>query len=114
MLAEAAAAGNNDPELWGEKGYFLAENGEHIWGELSKLIASEAAKAGYIPAPETFSLNKDEAWELADFQALSWGLNSRGKARRARKFLGWSPKAPSLEQEVPGIVKSEYELLQKA
>ncbi|EKG13975.1 NAD-dependent epimerase/dehydratase [Macrophomina phaseolina MS6] len=114
LLAEAAAAGNNDPELWGEKGYFLAENGEHIWGELSKLIASEAAKAGYIPAPETFSLNKDEAWELADFQALSWGLNSRGKARRARKFLGWSPKAPSLEQEVPGIVKSEYELLQKA
>ncbi|KAL1621156.1 hypothetical protein SLS54_005651 [Diplodia seriata] len=115
LLADAAAANRkDDKELWGEKGYFLAENGEHIWGELSKQIAAEAVKAGYIPAPETFSLNKDEAWKLAEFQALSWGLNSRGKARRAKKFLGWSPKAPSLEQELPGIVKSEYEQLQKA
>ncbi|GME38239.1 NAD-dependent epimerase/dehydratase [Neofusicoccum parvum] len=113
LLAEAAAAGDNNPELWGEKGYFLAENGEHVWGELSKQVAVEATKAGYFDAPDTFSLDKDEAFKLADFQALSWGMNSRGKARRARKFLGWSPKAPSLEKELPGIVKSEHELLQK-
>ncbi|OJD35442.1 nucleoside-diphosphate-sugar epimerase [Diplodia corticola] len=115
LLAEAAATGHkDDKELWGEKGYFLVQNGEHVWGEVSKQITAEAAKEGYIPKNETFSLNKDEAFKLAGFEALSWGLNSRGKARRARKFLGWSPKAPSLEQELPSIVKSEYEQLQKA
>jgi nucleoside-diphosphate-sugar epimerase len=112
-LAEAAASGNTDPKLWGRDGYFLAENGEHVWGELSNAVAKEAAKQGYIPTPETEPMNKDEAWELADFQALSWGLNSRGTARRARKYLNWTPKAPSLEEELPNIVKSEWELLQK-
>jgi len=56
-------------------------------------------------------LSKDEAWGLADFQALSWGLNSQGKAERARKVLGWQPREISLEDEVPAIVEQEKKRL---
>ncbi|KAF2753595.1 NAD(P)-binding protein [Pseudovirgaria hyperparasitica] len=118
LLAEAAASSDNKhndhAQLWGAKGYFLAENGEHVWGELAREIATVAVQKGYIPAPaQTRAMGKDEAWETADFQALSWGLNSRAKAKRAREVLGWAPKAPALVDEVPDIVDVEYQLLQE-
>ncbi|KAK8249835.1 putative nucleoside-diphosphate-sugar epimerase [Phyllosticta capitalensis] len=113
LYADAAATHNHDAELWGPKGYVLAENGEHAWGDVAKAAAEAAAKAGYIPAPDTTSMSKDEAWEVADFQALSWGMNSRGKAIRAKKLLGWQPKAPSIWEEIPALVKREWESLQQ-
>jgi len=107
-LTLAAVAGNVDSELWGAKGYYLAENGEHLWADLAKQMAQIAAEKGYIGKDfETVELSKDEAWEFADFQALSWGLNSRAKAERAKKLLGWKPHSPSLEHEAAQIVDSE-------
>lgn len=108
LLAEAAAANRLDSELWGSRGYYLAENGEHVWGEISKAIAEAAAQAGYIPAAETEPMGKEDAIKTAGFEALSWGLNSRGRALRARKLLNWAPHAPSLVDEIPGIVESEH------
>ncbi|KAI1866555.1 hypothetical protein JX265_007856 [Neoarthrinium moseri] len=108
LLAEAAAAGNLSEELWGAKGYHLAENGEFVWGELSKAMAKEAYELGYLKAePAEEKLSRDEAFEIADFQAVSWGLNSRGKAERLRKTLGWKPHRQSIEDEIPEILKSE-------
>ncbi|KAK4500250.1 hypothetical protein PRZ48_008439 [Zasmidium cellare] len=111
-LVEAAAAKKLDAELWGAKGYYLAENGEHVWGDLSRLITKTAAELGYISKDwKEQPLDQKEAFEIADFQALSWGLNSRAKAERARKLLGWKPHGPSIEEEVPNIVKEEKERL---
>jgi nucleoside-diphosphate-sugar epimerase len=107
FLAEAAVGKNVSPELWGERGYFLAENGFHVWSKLSLIIAEAAKKAGYIHSTEVKQLSPDEAKEFAGFEALSWGLNSKGRALRARKFLGWSPKSPSLEEIVPDLVEDE-------
>ena len=42
-----------------------------------------------------------------DEQGLTWGLNSKGFAKRARKFLGWSPKGKSLKNSIPDIVDGE-------
>jgi hypothetical protein len=56
-------------------------------------------------------MSVEEAKEAAGFEALSWGLNSRGLAKRARKFLGWAPKGRSLEDEVPFIVDQEATIL---
>ncbi|PPJ54860.1 hypothetical protein CBER1_06058 [Cercospora berteroae] len=112
-LVDAAVEQKLDSELWGEKGYFFVANGRHVCGDLSRLIAQKASDAGYIPKEfEEQKLSKDEAWELADFQALSWGLNSQGKAERARKVLGWQPKEGSLEDEVPHIIEQEKGRLQ--
>lgn len=108
LLTEAAVAGRHDDGLWGADGYYLVENGEHVWGDVSRSIAEIAAKEGYIPAPTVETVDIETCEKFAGYQALSWGMNSRGKARRAARLLGWKPVAPSLEEELPGIVKLEY------
>lgn len=114
LLAEAAASGNLSGEIWGAKGYHLAENGEFVWGELSKAIAKKAHELGYLKEEaKEQKLSKDEAFEIADFQAVSWGLNSRAKAERLRRVLGWKPHRPSIEEVIPEIVEGEKERLDK-
>jgi len=111
LLAEATTdpSRQNDAEIWGANGYFLTENGEHVWGELSTLIGSEVHRQGFVDnRPETEELSYDEAVKSsAGFEAASWGLNSRGSAVRAKKVLGWKPREQSLEDEIPAIVRSE-------
>lgn len=112
LLTEAAVSKNLNSELWGANGYYFAENGEHVWGDLSKHIAGQAAQLGFIEKDfKEYGLGKDEAVGVAGFEALSWGMNSRGKAERARKQLGWQPKEVSIEDEVPSILKQEKERL---
>ncbi|ETS86174.1 hypothetical protein PFICI_00002 [Pestalotiopsis fici W106-1] len=114
LLAEAAAAGNLSDELWNARGYFLAENGEFIWGDYSRLMAKKAYELGFLKeVPQEQPLSKDEAVEFGGFEAVSWGLNSRGKAERLSKTLGWKPHRPSIEEEIPTILKSEKALLEK-
>lgn len=102
-------ARKEDKEIWGEKGYFLCENGEHVWGELSKLVGEQAHKLGYLKdAPEVKELSVDEAIKSpAGFEAASWGWNSRGQAQRGREVLGWSPEERSIEEEIPDILAAE-------
>ncbi|KAF4975598.1 hypothetical protein F66182_17547, partial [Fusarium sp. NRRL 66182] len=83
LLTEAAVAGRHDDGLWGADGYYLVENGEHVWGDVSRSIAEIAAKEGYIPAPTVETVDIETCEKFAGYQALSWGMNSRGKARRA-------------------------------
>ncbi|RDL32409.1 NAD(P)-binding protein [Venustampulla echinocandica] len=113
LLVEAAV--KNDPsmdaKLWGREGYFLAENGHHVWGEISKAVAEDAFKKGYIKERECIVMTPEDAKVTAGFEALSWGLNSRGFARRARKYLGWKPEGRSLRDEIPFIVDSEARTL---
>lgn len=113
LLVEAAVANNKDldSDLWGYKGYFLAENGHHVWGDVSRQIGEYAYKQGYIKTKEVNPMSTDEAKESGGFEALSRGLNSKGYAKRARKFLGWSPKGKSLDDEIPDIVDQEAKLL---
>lgn len=107
LLCEAAVNKKLDSELWGEKGYYLCENGTHVWGQLSKQIAEVAKKDSYIPTTEVKLLSADEALEIAGFEALSWGLNSKGKAKRAHKLLGWTPHGEGLESSIPELVERE-------
>ncbi|KAI9727383.1 MAG: hypothetical protein M1834_008454 [Cirrosporium novae-zelandiae] len=111
LLVDAAVSGNTNPEAWGAHGYYLAENGEHMWGEVSKAMAECAAELGYIPSAQVAPMDVDRARELLGFEAVSWGLNSRAKAERARLILGWKPSRPSLNEEIPVMVKGEWERL---
>ncbi|ATZ55811.1 hypothetical protein BCIN_12g03680 [Botrytis cinerea B05.10] len=109
LLAERAIAGpaSDDEEIWNEKGYFLAENGHHVWGELSQQVGAVAFAKGLIPTQEVARMDVEEAKELAGFEAISWGLNSKGVAKRARKYLGWTPTGRSLRDEIPYIIDEE-------
>jgi hypothetical protein len=113
LLVEAAVAGNTDAELWGAKGYTLTERGEHVWGDLSQKVGEKAVELGYLKDPKEKALAKEAALDQAGFEAISWGLNSRGKAERANKVLGWKPTRCSIEEEVPEILKAEHARLQK-
>ncbi|KAK0312206.1 hypothetical protein LTR01_003120 [Friedmanniomyces endolithicus] len=108
LLVEAAAAYKLDAELWGARGYYLCESGEHVWTELAEKIAKDAEELGFVKKLEKKDLARQAALDVAGFEAVSWGLNSRGKAERARKLLGWKPKAKSIEEEAPNIVKDEH------
>lgn len=114
LLVRAALGSSRqtDSEIWGQKGYFLTENGEHTWGDLSRAIGQEAANQGLIESQggglEVRGWSIEEAVKSpAGFEAASWGMNSRGQAVRARKVLGWVPKECSLEAEIPTIVRAE-------
>jgi len=109
LLTEAAVKKDTNPELWGsEKGYYLVENGEHVWAELARLMGKKAKELGFVKEVlKEDQLEKDAAEEQAGFEAVSWGLNSRGKAERARKVLGWTPKEKALEDSVEDILKEE-------
>lgn len=111
LLVEKAAANDASDELWCTKGYILTENGEHVWSDLARRISAEAVELGYIKAPQEDSLSKDEALKQAGFEAVSWGLNSRGQAKRARKYLAWKPNERSIEDEVPDILRQEHKEL---
>lgn len=111
LLAEKAVAKDTSPELWGKNGYILTENGEHVWGDFARRVGKEAHKLGYISEPKEGSLDKDEALKQAGFEAVSWGLNSRGRAQRARKHLNWTPKEHSIEDEISEMLKQEHEIL---
>jgi nucleoside-diphosphate-sugar epimerase len=108
LLVEAAVKGDgkDDGELWGAKGYYLAESGHHVWGEVSREIARVAHKSQFIDSDEVEALDVKGLTALGD-QAMTWGLNSKGFAKRARKFLGWKPVERSLKEEIPDIVESE-------
>jgi nucleoside-diphosphate-sugar epimerase len=108
LLVEKAVQNDSSGEIWGPKGYMLAENGEHVWADLSRRLAHRAAELGYVKGElEEYPLGKDEAVELAGFGAVTWGLNSRGKAGRARTYLGWRPHRPSIEDCLDEILEDE-------
>lgn len=109
-LVEAAANGGGKA-TWGEAGYYFTENGEHIWGEVSKLVASAAQQQGFISSDEVVSLSALEADKLSSHGSALWGANSRCRAIRARKLLGWSPTGTSLIDEIPLAVESEAKKL---
>ena len=105
----------DDAEVWGPKGYMLAENGEHAWGQVSEAIGKEVQAQGLSKGQlETKELSYDEAVKSpAGFEAASWGMNSRATALRARNVLGWTPKEQGLFDAIPEIVKSEAALLSR-
>ena len=73
LLCEAAVAQHLDPDIWGPRGYYLAENGEHLWSDIAKRIGQQAEQMGFIKSPETKTLSRDAALQQAGFEAESWG-----------------------------------------
>jgi hypothetical protein len=78
---------------------------------VSKEVVEAAYKRGYIKTKEVNAMSPEKAKEKAGFEALSWGLNSKGFAKRARKILRWTPTGKSLKGSILDIVDEEAERL---
>ncbi|KAL8696893.1 MAG: hypothetical protein Q9201_007425 [Fulgogasparrea decipioides] len=108
-LVETAAAGGGKG-IFGDDGYYFTENGEHRWGDIAHLVATTAHKQGFIASDEVKVLPNNEIDEMCPFGTGLWGANSRCRAIRARKLLGWAPKGKSIEEETPDTVAFEADL----
>jgi len=110
-LGDEAAQGGGKATWGSENGYYLAENGSFVWGDVFKSMAKIAHEKGLLSSPETPSLSNAEVDELIPYGHLVWGTNSRGKAIRGRKLLGWAPHGTLLMDELPAIVMGEAKAL---
>ncbi|KAF7514252.1 hypothetical protein GJ744_000022 [Endocarpon pusillum] len=110
LLGEAAAAGGGKA-TWNEDGYYFAEHREFVWKDIFQSIAKIAKQKGLIESDETPSLPADELTKLHPAGLYIWASNSRGKAIRARKLLGWECRGKSLKEDLPEIVEREARAL---
>ena len=95
------------PDIFGLNGYFFVENGSHRWSDVARWIAEEANKQGYLPEPLTKFVTQKEVEQMDGIGGPTWGLNSKGVAQRARKYLGWDPKSKTLREEIPDMISWE-------
>ncbi|KAJ5291305.1 nucleoside-diphosphate-sugar epimerase [Penicillium angulare] len=113
-LFEAAIQQRDENLFWGSNAYYLVEQGEHCWGDVANSIAQKATEEGLLSEPhERIELDMKSAYKLAGFEATSWGYNMRCRASRARSLLGWQPSGLSLDDELPQIIREEYNRLQQ-
>ena len=112
LLAEAAAAGGGKAS-WGKEGYYFTENGEHIWGKVSREITAKAHKMGLLKTDEVDSLDGDAVEELRPAGKFLWGANSRGTASRFRKELGWTPHGEAMSNTIEDLLKRENDLIKQ-
>lgn len=110
LLVEAAAAGGGNA-TWGVEGYYHCESGDIVWGEVAKWMAESAYKKGFIKDDSLVSYSAEELSKHNPYGPLMWGANSRSRAIRARKLLGWEPKAASLKDTVDEVVDMEAKAL---
>ncbi len=84
---------------------YYAENGESSMKAAVESISRMLGQGG-----------KTQDWPIADAAAvlgqgahLTWGSNSRVRATKARRTLGWDPKGPTLAHEIEhGFYKEKY------
>jgi len=110
LLGEAAVSGGGKA-TWNEQGYYLAENGSFVWGDVFKQITKIAHKKGFIPSDECPGLEASELNSITPYGAPRWGTNSRGVSQRGKILLGWKPVQRGLMEELPDIVEGEAKAL---
>ncbi|KAJ5287244.1 hypothetical protein N7478_002930 [Penicillium angulare] len=105
-LGDAASEGGGKA-TWNDEGYYFAENGSFVWGDVQRAVAKAAFDQKYIESPEVETLDAKGTSEILSVGLYAWGSNSRGHAIRARKLFGWEPKQPKLIDLIPDIVALE-------
>jgi hypothetical protein len=111
LLLGEAALNNGKPATWNAEGYYLAENGPFVWGDVLQEIANVAHKKGLLQDSTLESLPPREADAILPHASFSIGTNSRGISIRGKKLLGWKPEKGELVDELPEAVDSEARLL---
>lgn len=129
LLYKEALSGEKK-ELWGTDAYYFAENGgavsfSHIywlplnqltnlvkvWGDISAKTVQILHSKGLIKDTNIEKLSQEDSAKIIPYGPHVWGQNSRSRAIRARKLLGWTPKQRSLEDELPIAVDYEVQRL---
>jgi nucleoside-diphosphate-sugar epimerase len=110
-LVTSALEPNGGKATWNEDGYYFSETGTFAWGDIGKAITEIAHEKKLIDTNEIDTITTDDADKLLPMGSYLWGTNSRCKAQRASKLLGWKPQEKSLMDLLPEIVEGEAKKL---
>jgi THO complex subunit 2 len=111
LLLGEAALDQGSPATWNEEGYYLAENGSFVWGDVLQSIAKIANDKGFLRDARAENLSPIDADRYMRNAKFSIGTNSRGLSIRGKKLLGWKPVQGDIMDELPTAVDSEARLL---
>ena len=111
LLLGEAAVSSSGKATWNEQGYYLAENGSFVWGDIFRSITKIAHEKGLIPSADAPSMAIKDVTAISPFLTMGLGTNSRGLAQRGRTLLGWKPYRRSLNDELADIVEGEARAL---
>ncbi|KAL9111133.1 MAG: hypothetical protein Q9227_004396 [Pyrenula ochraceoflavens] len=106
LLGEAAATGGGKA-TWNEEGYYLAENGSFVWGDIFRQIAKVAHQKGLLTSDNVESLPVAEIDKFAPDLKYYVGTSSRGTSVRGKKLLGWNPHRPTIFETLGEAVDVE-------
>lgn len=101
----------NDPELFGQHGYYFCEAGAFKWGDVSKWVAEEMVKQGFMAEPKVEVTTLDNTNAQGFWSSVTWAINSKSFANRARKYLGWEPTRGTMKDSISEVVTSEAKRL---
>lgn len=101
----------NDKEIFGLHGYFFADGDTHKWSDISRWVADEVSKQGYLTEPVTKTVQLEEVKQWEGGANASWGQNSKGIGQRVRKYFGWEPKGRSIKDTIAEAVAFEARAL---
>ncbi|KAI0895406.1 hypothetical protein F4806DRAFT_469127 [Annulohypoxylon nitens] len=110
LLYKEALSGEKK-EVWGADAYYFAENGGAVWGDISAKTVDILHSKGLIKDTNIEKLSQEDSANIIPYGPHVWGQNSRSRAIRARKLLGWTPRQRSLEDELPIAVDYEVKRL---
>jgi hypothetical protein len=93
------------PSGW--EGTFIGSAQEVTWGALSREIGKYLHSKGLLPTAEVSTFTADDLQNIGPLAGKLLGSNSRPKALRAKRDLGWKPSRPIPEECVAADVE-EY------
>lgn len=112
LLCEDAFKGEKGQATWGAEGYYFAQEDEHLWANVSRKLAQRAKAGGYLKEDDVVSISAEDAAPFHPFGGYLWGANSRSRASRAKKLLGWKPSAPSVFDTLDEVLRIEAQALE--
>lgn len=74
-------------------------------------VAEEMVKQGFMAEPKVEVTTLDNVKNQGLWSSVTWGINSKSFAKRARKNLGWEPTRGTIKDAIPEIVSSEAKRL---
>lgn len=107
-LTESAAVGGGTSD-WGPEAYYFAENGELQWGAIARSIAKHLHEAGALGTDEVESLSAEGASKLNPMLSWTGGMNSKSRASRARRVLGWKPQVSDFTDSLKEVIQQDLE-----
>lgn len=114
VLYDAIVKNGPDNVDHGIRGYYIGENGEHSWGEISQAIGRAQVELGLSKTDEPTTFTDEELAKYFGSVEIGnyWGSNSRARANHSRS-LGWKPKytkedlLASIKPEVEAIARQQ-------